>query len=153
MHPSHRVPNPGILPRMASKIPLLAGGSVFGLTKLGILGSQQARVHTFGAKPNRRCFRGMISTIIESLFLDRTSVSHGIICNYGLNFMKHALKYPMWETRIRSLIISKRNTNLRRSCLARFVGTSNSSTQSVMATVATSAGVQTSAESTSPQHI
>src|SRR4029450_9659308 len=51
---SLRAPNPGILPRMALKILLLAAGSDSGLTKLGISASRLARAHIFGVKQNRR---------------------------------------------------------------------------------------------------
>src|SRR6266403_3760983 len=150
MRHSLRVPNPGILPRMASKILLLAAGSDSGLTKLGILASRVARAHIFDVKQNRRCRPVGTSATIESLFLDKISASHGITCNYGPNFMKRVFKSRMWEMRTRLLITSKRNTNLRRNCLALFVGTSNYSTQSMMATAVNYAGVQTSTESTSP---
>src|SRR4029434_7404686 len=133
---SLRVPNPGILPRMVLKILLLAAGSDSGLTKLGISASRLARAHIFGVKQNRRCRLVGTSATIESLFLDKTSASHGITCNCGPSFMKRVLKSRTWEMQIRLLITSKRNTNLRRSCLALFVGTSNYSTQSIMATVA-----------------
>src|SRR5215216_2839800 len=132
MRHSPRVPNPGTLPRMASKIRLLAAESDSGLTKHGILGSQEARARIFGAKPNRRCRPDETSATIESLLLDKTSASHGITCNYGPSFMKRVLKSQMWETQTHLLITSKRNTNLRRSCLARFAGTSKYSTQSIM---------------------
>src|SRR5436189_1927575 len=153
MHRSRRVLNPGILAKMASTIRLAVGGRVSGLTKHGILGSQEAKAHIFGAKPNRRCLRGMTLATIENLFLDRTPVSPGIICKSGPRFMKHAFKCRTLETQIHSLITSKPNTSLRRSYSARFAGTSNSSTQSVMATAVKSVGVQTSNESTSPSHI
>src|SRR5439155_12928806 len=136
-----------------STIQLSAAGSVSGLTKLGISGSQQARAHIFGAKPSRRCPQDVTLATIENSFLGRISVSHGITCNYGLSFMKRAFKCRTLETQIHSLITSKPNTSLRRSFLARFAGTSNSSTQSIMATVVTNAGVQTSNESTSLSHI
>src|SRR2546423_8862328 len=125
MHLSRRVQNPGILPRMASKIRLSVRGWVFGLTKHGILASREAKVHIFGVKPNPRYLRDAISTITENSFLARTSVSHGIICNYGPNFMRPALKSQPWETRTHSLITSKQSTNLPRSSSARFAGISN----------------------------
>src|SRR5215471_4085666 len=114
MRPSRRVQNPGILRRMASTIRLSVHGWVFGLTKHGILDSPEARVHIFGVKPNRRCLPGAISTTTVNSFLDRTSVLHGIICNYGPSFMRPVLKFHAWETQTHSLITSKRNTNLRR---------------------------------------
>src|SRR6266702_8017640 len=150
MHHSRRVPNPGISPRLALKIRLLAAASDSGLTKLGILASRAARAHIFGLKRNRHCRLGRTLATIESLFSDKTSVLHGITCNYGPNVMKRVLKSRTWEMRTRLLITSKRNTNLRRSCLARFVGTSNYSTQSIMATAVKNTGVQTLAESTLP---
>ena len=143
-------PESCILPRMASKIRLLAAGSDSGLTKLGISASRLARAHIFGVKQNHRCHPVGTSATIESLFLDKTSVSHGITCNYGPSFMKRVFKSRTWEMRTHLLITSKRNTNLHRSCLAPFVGTSNYLTKSVMATAVKNAGVQTSAESTSP---
>src|SRR5712675_3614751 len=96
MRHSLRVPNPGILPRMALKIRLLAAESDSGLTKLGISASQVARAHIFGVKQNRRCRPVAISATIESLFLDKTSASHGITCNYGPSFMKRGLKSLTW---------------------------------------------------------
>src|SRR6185436_1461491 len=150
MRHSLRVPNPGILLRMASKIRLLAAGSDSGLTKLGISASRLAKAHIFGAKQNRRCHLARTSATIGSLFLDKTSASHGITCNFGPSFMKRVSKSRMWETRTRLLITSKRNTNLRRSCLALFVGTRNYSTQSILATVVKNGGVQTLAELTLP---
>src|SRR5213080_2560026 len=145
---SRRVPNPGISLRMGSKIRLSVRGLVFGLTKHGILGSQEARAHIFGVKQNRRCRPDVTSATIKNLFLDRTSASHGVICNYGPRFMKRVLKSRMWEMRTHWRITSKPNTSLRHSFLARFAGTSNSSTQSVMASEVKSIGVQTSKEST-----
>src|SRR6266576_6796187 len=139
---SPRVPNPGTLQRIVLKIRLLAAGSDSGLTKLGIWGSRLAKAHIFDVKQNPRCRPVGISATIESLFLDKTSASHGITCNYGPSFMKRVLKSRMWEMRTRLLITSKRNTNLRRKCLALFVGTSNYSTQSMMATAVNYAGVQ-----------
>ena len=150
MRHSLSVPSPGILPRMASKIRLSAAGSDSGLTKRGTWGSRQARGHISGAKRNQRCHQGATSATIESLFLDKTSASHGITCNYGPSFMKRVLKSRMLEMQTRSLITSKRNTNLRRNSLALFVGTSNCSAQSIMATTLKNTGVQTLPESTSP---
>src|SRR4030095_13856860 len=150
MRHSPRVPNPGMLPRMASKIRLLAAGSDSGLTKLGILVSRAARVHIFGVKQNRRYRLAKTLATIGSLFLDKTSASHGITCNCGPSFMKGVFKYRTWETRTRSLITSKRNTNLRRSFLPLFVGTSKYSTQLMMATAGKHTGGQTLPESTSP---
>ena len=150
MHHSRRVLSPGILPRMASKIRLLAAGSDSGLTKLGILASRVAKARIFGLKRNRRCRLGRTLTTIESLSWDKTSASRGITSNCGLSFTKRVLKFRMWEMRIPSLTTWKRNTNLRRSCLVLFVGTSNYSTQSIMASALTNTGVQTSTESTSP---
>ena len=150
MHHSRRVLSPGILPRMASKIRLLAAGSDSGLTKLGILVSRAARVHIFGVKQNRRYRLAKTLATTESLFLDKTSASPGITSNYGPRFTKRVSKSRMWEMRTPSLITWKRNTNLRRSSLALFVGTSNYSTQLIMASAVKNTGVQTSSESTSP---
>src|SRR5215470_344122 len=122
MRHSRRVPNPGTLPRMASKIRLLAAGSDSGLPKLGTSASRAAKVHIFGVKQNRPCHPVGASATIESLFLDKTSASHGITCNYGPSFMKGVFKSRTWETRTRLLITLKRNTNLRRTSLALFVG-------------------------------
>lgn len=96
---------------------------------------------------------GMTLATIENLFLDRTPVSPGIICKSGPRFTKPALKCHASEMRTHWLITSKRNTSLRRSFLAPFAGTSNSSTKLIMATAVKSAGVQTSKESTSLSHI
>src|SRR4030095_3845109 len=96
---SLRVPNPGILPRMASKIRLLAAGSDFGLTKLGTSASPAARVHIFGVKRNRRYRLAKTLATTESLFLDKTEDSHGITCNYGPSFTKRVLKSRTWEMR------------------------------------------------------
>src|SRR4030095_4798899 len=147
---SPHVPNPGILPRMVSKIRLSAAGSDSGLLKLGISAFRPARDHIFGVKQNPRCHLARTSAIIESLFLDKTSASHGITCNYGPSFMKRVLKSLTWEMPTRLLITSKRNTNLRRSCLALFVGTSNYLTKSILATIVKNDGVQISGGLTLP---
>src|SRR6059058_1011653 len=99
MHLSRRVPNPGILLRMASIIRLSVHAWVFGLTKHGILASQEAKVHIFGVKPNPRYLRDATSTTTENSFLDKISISPGIICNYGPSSMRPALKSQLWETR------------------------------------------------------
>src|SRR6266513_5207044 len=150
MRHSLRVPNPGILPRMALTIRHLAAEWDSGLTKLGISASRVARAHIFDVKQNRRCRPVGVSATIESLFLDKTSASRGITCNFGPSFMKAVLKFLMWEMRTPSLITWKRNINLRRSCLGPFVGTSNYSTRSIMASDVKNIGVQTLVESTSP---
>src|SRR5438874_2461910 len=149
MPPSRRVLNPGILLRMVLKIRHLAGVLVFGLTKHGILVSQQARGHIFGAKQNRHYLPGATSTITGNSSLDRTPVSRGIICKFGRSFTRRGSKCQTWEMWTPSLITSKQNTSLHRSSLALFAGTSNYSAQSATASVVTSTGVQTSKESTS----
>src|SRR5947208_17152735 len=111
MRHSLRVPNPGILPRMALTIRHLAAEWDSALTKLGISASRVARAHIFGVKQNRRCRPVGTSATIESLFLDKTSASHGIICNYGPNFMNLVFKSRTWEMRKLLLITSKANTN------------------------------------------
>src|ERR1041385_9512001 len=149
MRHSLHVPNPGILPRMASKIRLLAAGSDFGLTKLGTSASQAAKARIFDKKQNPRCRRAGTSATIASLFWDKTSASHGITCNCGLSFMKDVFKFRTWETRTRSLTTSKRNTNLHRNSLALSGGTSNYLTPSILAMAQQKIGAQTLPESTS----
>src|SRR5262249_37713688 len=116
----------------------------------GISASRGARVHIFGVKQNPCCHLVKTSATIENLSWDKTSASHGIICNYGLSFMKRVSKSRTWEMRTRLLITSKPNTNLRRNSSGLFVGTSNYLTKSILASAVKNAGVQTSAESTSP---
>src|SRR5262245_29422807 len=107
MRHSPRDLNPGILPKMGSKIRLLAAASGSGLTKRGILASRPARAHIFGAKRNQHCRRDATSATIENMFLGRTSALHGITCNYGPSFMKRVLKSRTWEMRTHLLITSK----------------------------------------------
>src|SRR5690349_9121377 len=107
---------------MGSTILLLAAASDSGLTKHGTLVSREAKAHIFGVKPNQRCRPDVISMITGNSSSDRTSALPGIICNYGLRFMKHASKSQMSETRTLWRITSKPNINLRRSFLALFVG-------------------------------
>src|SRR6266446_10653368 len=99
MHRCRRVLNPGILPRMVLKIRRLAGELVCDLTKHGILVSQQAKVHIFGAKPNQRYLPGTISTTTGNSSLGRTPVSRGIIFKFGRSFTKRASKCQTWEMR------------------------------------------------------
>src|SRR5437763_9821783 len=107
MRLSPRVPNPGTLQKMVLKIRLLAAGSDSGLTKLGIWAFRLAKAHIFDVKQNPRCRPVGTSATIESLFLDKTSASHGITCNCGRSVMKRVLKSRTWEMRIRWLITSK----------------------------------------------
>src|SRR2546423_14959024 len=102
-----RVTHTGTLQRMVLKIRLLAAASDSGLTKLGIWASRLARAHIFDVKQNPRCRPVGTSATIESLFLDKTSASHGITCNCGRSVMKRVLKSRTWETRTRWLITSK----------------------------------------------
>src|SRR6266446_142997 len=104
MHRSRRGPNPGLLRKMVSKIRLSVRGSVSGLTRRGILASQQVRAHIFGTKPNPRCHPGATSMIIANLFLGRMRVSPGIICKSGPNFMKRALRFRTLATQIASAL-------------------------------------------------
>src|SRR5215469_10631343 len=101
MRHSPRARNPGILPRMASTIRLLAADSDSGLTKPGTSVSQVAKAHIFDLKQNRRCRLVETSATIGSLFLDKTSASHGITCNCGPSFMKGVFKSRTWETQTR----------------------------------------------------
>ncbi len=105
------------------------------------------------AVPNRRCRPGATLAIIGNLFSGRMPASPGIICKCGRSFMKRASRFRAWETQIHSPTMSKRNTNLRRNYSARFAGTNNCSTTSVIPTAEAFAGVKTSAGSTSPQPI
>src|SRR5215813_12899975 len=150
MRHSPRVLSPGILPRMVLKIRLLAVGSDSGLTKLGTSASRVAKAHISDVKQNPRCRPVGTSATIESLFLGKTSASHGITCNYGPSFMKGVFKFRTWEMRTRLPITLKPNTSLRRNSLELFVGTSKYSTQSIRATAVKKTGVQTLAESTLP---
>ena len=145
-----RAPSPGISLRMASTIRLLAADSDSGLTKPGTSASQVAKALIFDRKQNRRCRLAETSVTIGSLFLDKTSASHGITCNCGPSFMKGVFKFRTWEMRTRLPITLKPNTSLRRNSLELFVGTSKYSTQSIRATAVKKTGVQTLAESTLP---
>src|SRR5436190_23144475 len=123
MRRSPRVRNRGPLQKAVSSLRLLARASVIGLTRHGILVSQEARVHIFGARPNLHCRQGAIAAIIVNSFLGRMPALHGGICKCGPNFTKRAFKCHAWETPIPSRITSKRNTNLPRNSSPRFVGT------------------------------
>jgi hypothetical protein len=153
MRRSRRARNRGMSRKMVSRIRLSVDASAFALTRRVNLDCLRAKGHTFGAKPNRRYRRDVTSMIIANSFLGRTSVLRGVICNFGPSSTKPASKCLEWETQTHSLITSKRSTNLPRSYSERFAGISNSSARSAMATAITLNGVQTSAGSTSPQHI
>src|SRR5205085_9814501 len=121
----------------------------FGLTKHAIVTSQEAKVHNDGVKPKPPYLRDAASTTTDNSFLDKISISPGIICNYGPSSMRPALKSQLWETRTHSLITSKQSINLPRSSSARFAGISNYSGWSVMVSVVKHTGVQTSTGSIS----
>src|SRR6266545_4739857 len=121
-----------------------SGISVSGLTRHGILVSQPARAHIFAMKPNLRFRPGAISAITGNLSSDKTQALPGVTYRCGSSFMKRVSKCPGWETQTRSLTTSKRNTSLRRSCSARFAGTSNSSATSVVRMAEAFVGVKTS---------
>src|SRR5438046_7985430 len=149
MRRCRRVRNRGGLHRADLSLLLSARASVSGLTRRGILVSQRARVHTFGARLSLRYRRGAISAITRNSFSGRTPALPGDIYKCGLSFMKRAFKCPEWETLTPLLTTLKRNTSLRRSSLVRFAGISNSSATLVMATDKALAGVQTLPESIS----
>src|SRR5437870_3593624 len=144
MHHCLRVQNPGALPRVVSRIQRSAGDSATGLTRRGILACQGAKDHIFGVKPKLHCRPDAESVITGNLLSDKTPALPGAIYRCGSSFMKRASKCPWWETLTPLLTTSKRNTRLRRSCSARFVGTSNSSAKLAILLAGAFAGVTTS---------